>query len=589
MKNTLILTMVFAGMLDLYSQTAVSNGALITINSGAIVHVNGGVEFNNSTILQNDGSLTTTINSSFANPGTLKIGIGSSLSGNGQYFVEQDWINAGTFTAANSTVTLFGSLQQFIIGPNLTEFNNLTLTGTGNGINRKKTLQGIDSRTSVAGVLTINNRELETQTQSFYVLNPNVSAVGYDNTFGAEGFVSSSGNGYLYRATNSISPYVFPTGSSLGTLRFRPIELTPQNIDAAQYAVRLNNIDPNNQGFNRSQNDGSMCSLNPNFYHSIERISGAAATDIKVFYITGIDGAWTGLAQWINTSSNWNDMVSATPGVSGGFATETKAGWGFVNPGHPYILSKMKVAPPVINCIDVCENSVGNVFSVTGIPGNYQWTVPSNASITSGQGTNTLTVNWTTGSGTITVVEVDATGCSSLPTSCTPTVNPTPNANFTYVSNGLNFSFTDQTPGSSGWAWDFGDGSNAAINNPIHDYISGSNFNVTLTVTDNNGCVGTITQMVEIFEELVIPNIITPNNDGTNDEFSFSTSGLNSVEIIIANRWGNIVYQSNDPSKFWDGKSNGELVSEGVYFYTIKAKTITKEYNYSGNVTVIRQ
>lgn len=589
MRNILTLLLVFVGALNLHSQIFTSNSAQLVITTGAVVYVNGGIDVSGSSSLLNNGTLTTTLNSSLPNPGDFRISSGSQVAGNGMYFVEQDWTNSGVFNAGSSTVTLFGNSQQYIGGTVITEFNNLTLTGSGTGINRKKTLQGVDSKTGLTGVLNINNRELETQTQSFYVLNPAIGAVSYDNTFGAEGFVSSLGGGYLYRNTNAAANYVFPTGSSVGTLRFRPVDLVPQSNVASQYAVRFNNVDPSSQNFDRTENDGTMCSLNPIFYHSIERISGTAPTDITINYIMATDGTWTGLAHWRNTSSNWNEMTAATAGSNGGFATQTKAAWSFSNSGHPYVLTKLKPGPPVLNCNAVCENSIGNSFSVVGSGTNYQWTVPSNASISSGQGSNNLLVDWTTGSGAISVVEIDASGCVSQPATCIPTVNQAPSVSFNYSSDGLNFSFMDQTTGATAWSWNFGDGGTASIINPTHTYLSGTNFNVTLSVTDNNGCTGSITQFVEMFEEMIIPNIITPNNDGTNDEFSFNTSGLTSYDIVIANRWGNVVYQSNDPSKFWDGKSNGDLVSEGVYFYTIKAKTATKEYKYSGNVTVIRQ
>ena len=66
------------------------------------------------------------------------------------------------------------------------------------------------------------------------------------------------------------------------------------------------------------------------------------------------------------------------------------------------------------------------------------------------------------------------------------------------------------------------------------------------------------------------------------------TAGIKSYDLIIVNRWGNTVFTSSDPSVVWDGKSNGKPVDDGVYFYKLKAASVSKEYNYQGNVTVIR-
>ncbi len=574
------------------AQIFYSNGALISISAGALVHINGGAELAQTTTLTNQGSTTITKNSTFPDPGTFKIGNNASVSGDGFYLVEQDWVNNGIFNFGTSTVTLFGNTQQFITSTNgvSTVFNNLILTGAGVGTDRKKTLQGVNASTGASGVLQLNDRELETQTNTFFVLNPAVAAITYSNVFGSEGFVSSLEPGTLSRITNFASTYLFPTGSSAGTLRFRPVELTPQTNLGAEYTVRFNNYDSNTDAFDRAENDGNMCALNPAYYHSIERLIGSAPTDIRLFYVIADDGDWTGMAHWRTASSDWNDMVANTSAINGGFTTRTKAAWNFTNPGFPYILSTARPGSPALNCPAVCENSFNNVFSVNGGSGNFQWTFPSNGTITSGQGTSSVFVDWTTGSGEISVVDLGSNGCSSQPGTCTPAINPSPAAQFTYTEEGTNYSFTDETSGAiTSWNWSFGDGQGSTNQNPVHTYEdNGDSYLVILQVTAANGCMGSLTQIIEIFQDITVPNIITPNNDGTNDFFLIKTAGIKSYDLVIVNRWGNTVFVSSDPTIMWDGKSDGKPVDEGVYFYKLKASSASKEYNYQGNVTVIR-
>lgn len=574
-------------------QMVFSDGATVIIRPGAIVQVNGGVELGSNTTFFNRGTLTITKNSTIPLAGTFQMDVNATVGGDGSYFVEQDWVSNGLFNPETSTVTLFGNTQQFISGSgSVILFNNLVLTGNGTGTNRKKTLQGANMMLISTGTLNLNARELETQNNYVDVMNPSVSAITYSNTFGAEGFVSSVFPGALGRQTNSTAAYIFPTGSSTGTLRFRPVEIVPQTTDLSGYMVRLDNFDANTSSFDRSQTDGNMCALNPNYFHSIERSPNYAQTpaDIRLFYVIADDGDWTGMAHWRTASSNWNDMLATSSNISGGFTTRTKTAWTFANPGFPYILSTSKPGPPDLNCPSICENSFNNVFSVNGGSGNFQWTFPSNGTITSGQGTATVLVDWTTGSGEITVVDMGSNGCSSQPGTCTPTIKPSPAAQFSYTEEGTNYSFTDETASSiTAWNWTFGDGQGSSSQNPVHVYEdNGDSYSVTLQVTAANGCMASLTQLIEIFQDITVPNIITPNDDGTNDFFLIKTAGIKSYNLVIVNRWGNTVFTSSDPTVIWDGKSDGKPVDEGVYFYKLKASSATKEYNYQGNVTVVR-
>ncbi|MBD3636990.1 MAG: gliding motility-associated C-terminal domain-containing protein [Crocinitomicaceae bacterium] len=84
-------------------------------------------------------------------------------------------------------------------------------------------------------------------------------------------------------------------------------------------------------------------------------------------------------------------------------------------------------------------------------------------------------------------------------------------------------------------------------------------------------------------------NVITPNNDGSNDEVYFISPCGKVTEIVILNRWGRIVYTSNDPSMPWNGISNdGDRVVEGVYFWTVHLENTDGSDTYKhGNLTVL--
>jgi hypothetical protein len=221
-----ILTTVFGlfavfSFFESFAQTFSSNGQIIHVSAGGILHINGGAVISNNSQLTNSGTIRTTINSTLGIPGDFQLLSNSTAQGSGTYEVEQNWVNDATFTANNSTVLLYGNNEQLITSNNSTStaFNNLTLTGNGTGVNRRKTLTGVNASTGINGTLNLNNRELNTNTNTFIVLNPAVNSVTQNATFGAEGFVSSLEPGSLQRNTNSASEYLFPVGNSDGTLR----------------------------------------------------------------------------------------------------------------------------------------------------------------------------------------------------------------------------------------------------------------------------------------------------------------------------------------------------------------------------------
>ncbi|MFO7852023.1 MAG: PKD domain-containing protein [Bacteroidota bacterium] len=84
------------------------------------------------------------------------------------------------------------------------------------------------------------------------------------------------------------------------------------------------------------------------------------------------------------------------------------------------------------------------------------------------------------------------------------TVNYSPNADFTYSVDGLTVNFSDESTDSDGsvvsWSWNFGDGSTSTDQNPSHTYAAGGTYQVSLTVTDDDGATGTSSQDVTVSE-----------------------------------------------------------------------------------------
>ncbi len=97
-------------------------------------------------------------------------------------------------------------------------------------------------------------------------------------------------------------------------------------------------------------------------------------------------------------------------------------------------------------------------------------------------------------------------------------------------------------------------------------------YEMSVKVTDKNGCENTCVQKVEVMFDPYIPNIITPNEDSLNTIFSVYDfvskkryTGNLPFEMSIYNRWGMVVYKTTDSVKGWDGEAS----TDGVYYYQI--------------------
>jgi gliding motility-associated-like protein len=220
----------------------------------------------------------------------------------------------------------------------------------------------------------------------------------------------------------------------------------------------------------------------------------------------------------------------------------------------------------------ICENSDLQLFA-SDIPNvSYLWTGPNGYS---SDLQNPIIQNITSTNNGIYTVTVNQNNCISLPDSVEVNVNPLPE--FELIQGCIENAYTIQAvlplPSNSySFLWS-GPNAFSSFQNPV-DITSEQTGVYSLTVTNQFGCERT--NSIEVIRTLCeIPNVLTPNNDSTNETLNLAGFGVNKIEIY--NRWGRLVFEKRNYTDEWHGQNQkGERLPDGTYFYIIDLANETK-------------
>ena len=179
-------------------------------------------------------------------------------------------------------------------------------------------------------------------------------------------------------------------------------------------------------------------------------------------------------------------------------------------------------------------------------------------------------------------------------------IKPSPEANFEYAPQKVSrvtptVYFKDKSVNAVNWEWFVNHKGVSLKQNPFYTFKDTGVHIVTLKARNTEGCVDSISKLIDV-EPLVtyfIPNAFTPNDDTNNDVFKGVgvTEGMKAFELRVVNRWGEIIFVSNDPYEGWNGLKNnkGQPSPQGVYLYEVRyVNPRQQNIGLKGYVTLLR-
>ena len=282
-----------------------------------------------------------------------------------------------------------------------------------------------------------------------------------------------------------------------------------------------------------------------------------------------------------------------------------------------------------ITVVDFCQDTITDEVTVTIHPdptpvilGDTSACAPYTSSLTNGNLIPGSDCSWTFSTGAVSSscgpveVNFDQPGCYDVtlnvttPDGCTASafapevvcIYPIPTASFEFsplapITSDGNIVFTNTSQMASSFYWEFDQYGSSFENDPVftYDFITQTVVEVCLEATTSFGCVDDSCQTIVIADDLLfyVPNAFTPDDGNVNSYFMpVFTAGFDPYQyrLIIYDRWGEIIFLSQDPNIGWDGFYGEFPVAPGVYIWKIDYVDAYNDENKSitGHVTLLR-
>lgn len=234
-------------------------------------------------------------------------------------------------------------------------------------------------------------------------------------------------------------------------------------------------------------------------------------------------------------------------------------------------------------------------FTNTSVNGtSYLW------SFGAGQGTSTDPnagyMFTAPGTYTIKLVATNPNSCNKIDSvEHTVTVNPNPTAAFAYTpiipETNKPTNFHNQSQNAVRYHWSFGDGGTSTATDPVHAYNRTGSYQVCLTAYNAQGCSDKVCRTVsaDITPLADVPTGFSPNGDGSNDVLYVRGYSIQTLDFKVFNRWGEMVFETQDQSVGWDGTYKGKPQEMDAFAFTLQVVFYDgTTFKKQGNVTLLR-
>ena len=128
--------------------------------------------------------------------------------------------------------------------------------------------------------------------------------------------------------------------------------------------------------------------------------------------------------------------------------------------------------------------------------------------------------------------------------------------------------------------------------NPLVSPFTRQDYVITISMVNGSAtCYGSATLHADVLphKPVFVPNSFTPNGDGNNDVFQIFGEGIKTLDLKIFNRWGELVYESNNQFEGWDGTYKGQMQLPQVFTYATKIYFLDDtKVEKKGTITLVR-
>jgi gliding motility-associated-like protein len=221
-------------------------------------------------------------------------------------------------------------------------------------------------------------------------------------------------------------------------------------------------------------------------------------------------------------------------------------------------------------------------------------------------GDSDLTYTYTAaGIYTISVVTTSVQGCittNTFPGIANVIANPV--ADFSMSANPTTIFETvvkmqdKSSPNVVNWTWTSvgANPNNSTYQNPTFHYPEGvvATYTIQLIVETPEGCIDTVERVLSVISDIIFyaPNAFTPDGDEFNQTWKFHVSGIDeyNFELMIFDRWGEVIWETHDPNAAWDGTYNGKVVPAGAYSWIARVKDLYTDSRrtFNGAINILK-